>query len=779
MIQRYGSDGLPPKDVPAQASTVIRSFTRDGTPGSPYQLGGLSRPSDLAPTAFNTQAQSAWSQATTNTTGANLNFAGGVGRRFYSAVSNVAGAVTVTTEVDGTAVALASGVDFTLGTDDTAPQLAVTATNLATAINANGTLSAKVTALASAEKVYIQRGVDTQSVGITTSAPGRMTRTAGEDGESVLFNPKFYFTRPTNLTADGKRLRYLDYNGTTGSMAFGPGAAAAGLGGSQNLWIGPDTGPAFAGSATAGDGNTAVGAKALWNFDSSTGIGDRNTAIGSEAYQDFGFGDDDCTVIGWRVGYYMRHGLRDTMIGSSIANTGSAAFGTQTGNDNVWVGYNVQSNFIVQSGVDEEPYPGSSVVIGSGANGNDRTVVIGKGAQANSSTAVYGTGTQYVDSIVIGNLAIANAANQLMIGSPTSSIHEAYIGGGIGKVSPSGLTINATGGSGTNNAAASLTFAAGKSTGSAVPPSIFFSTSTAAGSGTTLQTLSTRWQIDGANSGYLTGLAGTAIVLPEISTPATPAANSIVLYAKDLAGVSALYVKQDNGTETQLGGAAGSGDALVANPLSQFAATTSAQLLGVMSDETGSGALVFATSPTLVTPVLGVATATSINKVAFTAPATSATLTLADGKTLTASNTLTLAGTDGTTITFQGTDTYVGRATTDTLSNKRFTPRITTIVSSATPTINTDNCDAVTITALAAAITSMTTNLTGTPVNFDMLLIRIKDDGTGRAITWGASFASSQATLPTTTVASKVTTVGLIWDSVKAKWICIATDQEP
>jgi hypothetical protein len=55
-----------------------------------------------------------------------------------------------------------------------------------------------------------------------------------------------------------------------------------------------------------------------------------------------------------------------------------------------------------------------------------------------------------------------------------------------------------------------------------------------------------------------------------------------------------------------------SGDALVANPLSQFAATTSAQLAGVISDETGSGALVFATSPTLVTPNIGAATGTSL-----------------------------------------------------------------------------------------------------------------------------------------------------------------------
>lgn len=46
----------------------------------------------------------------------------------------------------------------------------------------------------------------------------------------------------------------------------------------------------------------------------------------------------------------------------------------------------------------------------------------------------------------------------------------------------------------------------------------------------------------------------------------------------------------------------------VANPLSQFAATSSAQLLGVISDETGTGSLVFATSPTFVTPVLDIPT---------------------------------------------------------------------------------------------------------------------------------------------------------------------------
>lgn len=53
---------------------------------------------------------------------------------------------------------------------------------------------------------------------------------------------------------------------------------------------------------------------------------------------------------------------------------------------------------------------------------------------------------------------------------------------------------------------------------------------------------------------------------------------------------------------------AGGGNALTTNPLSQFAATTSAQLAGVISDETGSNLLVFNTSPTLVTPILGTPT---------------------------------------------------------------------------------------------------------------------------------------------------------------------------
>lgn len=113
---------------------------------------------------------------------------------------------------------------------------------------------------------------------------------------------------------------------------------------------------------------------------------------------------------------------------------------------------------------------------------------------------------------------------------------------------------------------------------------------------------------------------------------------------------------------------------------------------------------------------------------------------------------------------------------TATLSNKRFTPRVTSITSSGTPTVNTDNTDIVNITALAAAVTSMTTNLSGTPTVGDVLIYQIKDNGTARAIAWGASFTAKGTALPTTTVISKLLTVAFIWNG--SNWGCVGAQQE-
>ena len=101
---------------------------------------------------------------------------------------------------------------------------------------------------------------------------------------------------------------------------------------------------------------------------------------------------------------------------------------------------------------------------------------------------------------------------------------------------------------------------------------------------------------------------------------------------------------------------------LGSNVATFLATPSSANLASAVTDETGSGALVFANTPTLVTPVLGVATATSINGLTITS--STGTLTVTNGKTLSASNSITIAGTDGKTATFSNSLTFAGTDST-------------------------------------------------------------------------------------------------------------------
>jgi hypothetical protein len=119
------------------------------------------------------------------------------------------------------------------------------------------------------------------------------------------------------------------------------------------------------------------------------------------------------------------------------------------------------------------------------------------------------------------------------------------------------------------------------------------------------------------------------------------------------------------------------------------------------------------------------------------------------------------------------TDTFVFEAHIQTLTNKRIALRQTSETSSATPTIDTDAADVHVVSALAAAITSFTTNLSGTPTDKQCLQVWIKDDGTARAIAWGASFQSFLSSLPTTTVLGKWLVVSLQWLAADSKWCCM------
>jgi hypothetical protein len=99
-----------------------------------------------------------------------------------------------------------------------------------------------------------------------------------------------------------------------------------------------------------------------------------------------------------------------------------------------------------------------------------------------------------------------------------------------------------------------------------------------------------------------------------------------------------------------------------------------------------------------------------------------------------------------------------------------------TTASTATLTVNSDVNDFVVVTAQASALTIAAP--TGTPVEGQKLIIRLKDNGSARGITFNAIFRAIGITIPTTTVASKITYLGLVYNSTDTKWDVIATKTE-
>ena len=123
--------------------------------------------------------------------------------------------------------------------------------------------------------------------------------------------------------------------------------------------------------------------------------------------------------------------------------------------------------------------------------------------------------------------------------------------------------------------------------------------------------------------------------------------------------------------------------------------------------------------------------------------------------------------------------TVVGLSQTQTLTNKRITPRIGTIADAATITPTGDDSDQYNVTALAQAATIAAPS--GTPTNGQKLVIRIKDNGTARALTWTTSSGAYRAigvTLPTTTVINKTVYIGCIYNVADTFWDVVAVAQQ-
>jgi hypothetical protein len=194
--------------------------------------------------------------------------------------------------------------------------------------------------------------------------------------------------------------------------------------------------------------------------------------------------------------------------------------------------------------------------------------------------------------------------------------------------------------------------------------------------------------IDTAN-GNTFALGGVAFPTAFTGTGSWVLNNSPTLISPILGNAAATTIAIGGGTALGTTNQTGTGNLVLQNsptlvsPVLGVAAATSLAIGGASplatTNQTGTGSLVLNTSPTLVTPTLGVATATSVNLVAFTGPTTGSTIALQDG----------------TTVTFQGTDTYVGRGTPDILTNKTLTA----------PSLTNPNLSAATLTGLTQAAT--------------------------------------------------------------------------
>lgn len=197
--------------------------------------------------------------------------------------------------------------------------------------------------------------------------------------------------------------------------------------------------------------------------------------------------------------------------------------------------------------------------------------------------------------------------------------------------------------------------------------SLFFqgwNTSTYA-TGATIGSRSTATTWDGSHNGAFLNFFTT-------SDSGTTATEQMRLQGSGGLSVGNANVATDGGTgvvvATSFTGA-GTGLTGTAASLTAGTVTTNANLTGPIASsgnatsitaQTGTGTtFVMQASPTLTTPVLGVATATSINGNAFTTG--TYTLTGGAGKILTFNNSITLAGTDATTMTFPTTTATIAR----------------------------------------------------------------------------------------------------------------------
>jgi hypothetical protein len=171
-----------------------------------------------------------------------------------------------------------------------------------------------------------------------------------------------------------------------------------------------------------------------------------------------------------------------------------------------------------------------------------------------------------------------------------------------------------------------------------------------------------------------------------------------------------------------------------------------------------------------------VASATSINRVVFTQPANTATISIANSGTFATSGaySVTIVPTGTTVLTLPSSGTFATLSNPETFQNKRYQKTVEYAVSSTglRPSVL---CDVFSCTGLAVNTTISVPS--GTAFDKQTMIIEIMDTGIARTLAW-SGYRAVGVTLPTTTVANKLFYAGILYNQSNNQWRVLATSQE-
>lgn len=119
---------------------------------------------------------------------------------------------------------------------------------------------------------------------------------------------------------------------------------------------------------------------------------------------------------------------------------------------------------------------------------------------------------------------------------------------------------------------------------------------------------------------------------------------------------------------------------------------------------------------------------------------------------------------------------YFSIATNDRRNFKFIQPKFSRVVtvSTLTPTFGFECHD---ITNLNGNLTVANPSYTGR--NFEQKIIRIKDNGTARTISWGTAYINMGVALPLTTIANKWQQITFVYNDTLNQWGCVAISNQP